>query len=262
MPPIRSGLPSASRRRTPGADERHLFERVAAVAPVEERRVADVARRAVGSTIANHHQALGRCVRQRPQQDGVDDAEDRGVCADAERECHQRDRGKARSPPQQTGRIAHVAAEVDENTRSSDGRRRRRRSRAIRACNFSGDMSGIVEGRERPADRVGFWHARSDELRVVLGDVLCQLVDDIGFARRIDRQRREPGANQRLPVLHGTSYSPRITVKGSTEEARRAGTYAAAAPAARTTTDAVAMRARVERPHLEEQAGQQPAGHE
>ena len=32
-----------------GADERHLFERVAAVAPVEERRVSDVARRAVGS---------------------------------------------------------------------------------------------------------------------------------------------------------------------------------------------------------------------
>src|SRR4029077_17515665 len=110
----------------------------------------------------------------------------------------------------------------------------------IRARNFSGDMCGIVEGRERPADRVGFRHARSDELRVVLGGVLGHLADDIGFPRRTDRQRREPGANQRLPVLHGTSYSPRITARGSTDEARRAGTYAAAALAARTTTDAVA----------------------
>src|SRR5262245_62279874 len=102
-------------------------------------------------------------------------------------------------------------------------------------------MRGVVEGRQGLAERLGFGHARSDELRVMLRHVLCQLVDDVGFARGIDCQRREPRANQRLPVLHGASYSPRITVSGSTDDARRAGTYAAAALAASTTTDAVAM---------------------
>src|SRR5262245_15997333 len=102
-------------------------------------------------------------------------------------------------------------------------------------------MRGVVEGRQGLAERLRFGHARSDELRVMLRHVLCQLVHDVCFARGIDGQRREPRANQRLPVLHGTSYSPRITVSGSTDDARRAGTYAAAALAASTTTDAVAM---------------------
>lgn len=36
--------------------------------------------------VPDHHQAIGVGIRKRAQEQGVDDAEDRGICADPERE--------------------------------------------------------------------------------------------------------------------------------------------------------------------------------
>src|SRR5262249_60192580 len=98
-----------------------------------------------------------------------------------------------------------------------------------------------------------------DQVRVVFGDVLGQLVDDVGRRRGVDRQWSEPFADKMFPVVHfnhtlvvsmsnhepksrarpSTSsgraittsrYSLRITVRGSSRAARRAGTHAARPP--------------------------------
>jgi len=43
-----------------------------------------------------HHDPVGISIRQRPEQDGVDDAEDRGVRTDPERECQDGNRSEPR----------------------------------------------------------------------------------------------------------------------------------------------------------------------
>jgi hypothetical protein len=101
-------------RRTPGADERHVFERMAAVAPVEERQVTDVAGRAGRPPLADRDEAIGIRVRQRTEQHRVEDAEDRRVRADAERQGHERDRCEAGRAPQQPRRVANVPREIDQ----------------------------------------------------------------------------------------------------------------------------------------------------
>ena len=85
----RLGLGVAGERRTPSADRCHALEHCALGAPVDE-----VARRRplVGGPAARthvlpeHHQPIRGPVRQRPDQQRVDDGEDGGVGADAERD--------------------------------------------------------------------------------------------------------------------------------------------------------------------------------
>ena len=48
--------------------------------------------------LAQLHDALGMRIRERPQQDSVDHAEDGGVCADAKRQRDDRNRREARTP--------------------------------------------------------------------------------------------------------------------------------------------------------------------
>ena len=50
--------------------------------------------------------------RQRPQQHGVDDAEDGGIGADAERERQHRDGGEAGRAAQTSDRVPHVVSDV------------------------------------------------------------------------------------------------------------------------------------------------------
>jgi hypothetical protein len=54
------------------------------------------------------HQLFRLFIAQRPQKNGVDDAEDGGVSADAERQRQHRDRGKARAPKQRSKGVAEV----------------------------------------------------------------------------------------------------------------------------------------------------------
>ena len=65
----------------------------------------------VGYCRAELHDAVRLRVRQRLQQDGIDDREDRRVGADADGERGQRDRGEPRIPPHRAQRVAHIGEE-------------------------------------------------------------------------------------------------------------------------------------------------------
>ena len=80
--------------------KRHQVERAAALLPVEKiraghRRVAELRHARV-----ELHEPVGLRVRQRPQQHRVDDAEHRGIGADAERQRDDRDGGESRRLPE------------------------------------------------------------------------------------------------------------------------------------------------------------------
>ena len=82
------------------------------------------------------HEAIGVAIRQRPQQDGADDAEDGGVGADAERERDHGDGGEARRPPQRAQRRARRSrrrSSSQMNVRASRCRSLRVRDAAERA---------------------------------------------------------------------------------------------------------------------------------
>jgi hypothetical protein len=191
-------------RGRPRSDERDLFEAVAAIAPVEIGRVSDVACGSIRTAIADQGEPLRRRVRERPQQHGIHDAEDRGVGADAKRERDERDPRERRSLPEQPRRIPDIAAEIEQQMRAFRGRHRRSGARPVGARDFRGDVYGIVEGRERSCHGLGVRNAGRHEIRVMLGDMLCQLVEDVGLTRGVDRHRGETRADERLPVLHGT----------------------------------------------------------
>jgi hypothetical protein len=191
-------------RRTPRADERHVVERVAAVAPVEERQVADVAGRSGRPPLADGDEAIGIRIRQRTEQHGIEDAEDRRVRADAEGERHERDRREAGRAPQQPRGVANVPPEVDQQARRTVRGRRQRRggARPIGASDLLGHPRAIGEGRQRPLERLGLSDAGRDEIRVLLGDVLRHLVGDVTGARRSTGKRVQPRADESVPVVH------------------------------------------------------------
>ena len=211
------GFAVRDQRRDPRPDERHVLERVAALAPVEERRVADVAGRSGRAALADRDEPIGIRVRQRAEQHGVEDAEDRGVRADAERQRHERDGREAGRTPKQPRGVADVSRQIDDQVRRPRRRRRRlvaRRlqpsgaARTIGAGDLFGDPRAIGERCQRLLDRLGLRHAGRDQLRIVVGDVLRELVDDVAGTRRIDGQRVQPGADERLPVVHHKLPNP------------------------------------------------------
>ena len=63
----------------------------------------------------------GSAPRQRPQQHGVDDAEDRRVGADAEREREDGDGGKARAAKERACPVAEILPEGFEQRGSAHG---------------------------------------------------------------------------------------------------------------------------------------------
>ncbi len=98
-------------------DGRH---RCRPVTPLEELRVRDVARR--GGTprfrrrpaLGDADESIGLGIRQRLQQHGVDNAQDGGGGADAERERQHGSEGESRRASQPADRVGHIAAQVLE----------------------------------------------------------------------------------------------------------------------------------------------------
>src|SRR5437773_4907149 len=62
-------------------------------------RAAVAAKRPQGRVFPHHDELTGMSVRQRPQQNGVDDREDRARCPDAECKRERRDGGESRIRP-------------------------------------------------------------------------------------------------------------------------------------------------------------------
>jgi hypothetical protein len=95
MPMMRTGL--------------HVLERVAVPPPVLKVGVRHGPGRArPGRRVADHHEPPGLAIRQRAQQNGVDETEDGRRRTDAERERHDRGERKARAAPHHANAEAPV----------------------------------------------------------------------------------------------------------------------------------------------------------
>ena len=68
----------------------------------------------------DHHRPIGIVPGQRPQQNGVYDAEDGRIGADAERQRQNRDRGKRRIPPHAAGAEAEIGDQSVDQCASHD----------------------------------------------------------------------------------------------------------------------------------------------
>jgi hypothetical protein len=132
--------------RQPRAHHREALNRAAALPPVQDRREADVRGNAFRIAIADGDEPLGRFVRQRPQQNSIDDAEDSGVGADAERERDEHSRGEPRRVAQHADAVAQVLAERIQHRKTPlvpPGIRDLAAEAELLACGTAG--GGIVE---------------------------------------------------------------------------------------------------------------------
>jgi hypothetical protein len=91
------------------AEQRHTAEGNAVRPPLLVVELGDpgLVEAVCGVGVPEHHQPLRVSERQRPEQDGVDDAEDCGVGADAQRERQERDAGEGRLLEEGAESIAH-----------------------------------------------------------------------------------------------------------------------------------------------------------
>ncbi len=90
-----------------------MFEDVILIAPIGKVWIGGTATDLAAARVAlpNHHQLFGIIKRQRPQQHGVDDAEDGSVCADSQREGHNRDHAHARGLEHHANPVTDVLPE-------------------------------------------------------------------------------------------------------------------------------------------------------
>ena len=170
-------------------------------------------RRVVGP---QHHQAIGRRVRERPQQDGTDDGEDGRVRADSEREREHRGSGKQRL-------LAEPADGVNEIALHENGAARAR-ARPLRQL----EERRRVQRIERHAPGVGVGRAVAHRRRVQVGEMTRQLVDDVHRELAPFAVGALPDQSLPLPQVAVTHTAPR---RGP-ESARRTAAIPCAAPRA------------------------------
>src|SRR5476649_2368772 len=99
----------AADRRAAPRHRRDLLEDVALRDPIELVHARHRARTWTrGPALANLDEAVGVLVGERPEEDGVDDAEDRGVGADANRDGQNGDGAGERSLSDQPERVPEI----------------------------------------------------------------------------------------------------------------------------------------------------------
>ena len=101
----------AGERHRLGARQREGVERVLTRAPVDEIRPRHRHLRAVGPDLVQVDEAIRLWIRQRPQQDAVDEREDGRGRADAERQRDEDDGGERRRPGERAHGVANVLPE-------------------------------------------------------------------------------------------------------------------------------------------------------
>jgi hypothetical protein len=138
----------------------------------------------------DHDETGGVGVGEWPPQHGVDDAEDRRVGADAERECQHDDGGIAGRPPEDARAVAGVAHGRDE------------RRAKVHVAHTLLDLLDAADLDERGPSRV----RRRETLPFVRGGprlhVRAQLVVQVAFGVRRPPQRSNPGED-RAQDRHG-----------------------------------------------------------
>ena len=144
--------------------------------------------------------AVGVGKRQGPERDRVDDGKDRGCGAGAQRQHEKRAEREAGRRPQSPDGVT----QIDEETVERERARRTGRRRFVPARL----AQGSEEGFEPAAVELGPGDARGsvrrlptcDELVPAIVEVLRQLLHDLGFARRRDRELRQARPDVRFPV--------------------------------------------------------------
>lgn len=109
----------ASGQREPGGPERgQLLEGDGLAAPPHElrgvHRHCRIHVRDLSDDAADDNESIGLVIGERPQQDTVDDREDRGVGADAERDAGHDDEAETAALADRARRVAHVLRQVIE----------------------------------------------------------------------------------------------------------------------------------------------------
>ena len=191
-------------RAVEGADR---FEALRALRPgqIVERR--DPHRAGVGMVLEQLDEPVWLRVRQRAQQDGVGDAEDRGARADAERERQDRGGGDHRRPPQAAPRVAKVLLQHAQVFR-------RRRPDHIH------DEAGPEPPPRLPPAAIAI------ELRHLAAELVAKVA-------RVEPQQPLVPALSRRPALHGVlrlAVRPTARAWRSSVVSRSASAWAASRP--------------------------------
>ena len=99
-------------RRASGRPCRDAFERAVVALPIEPGRRRDRVMAVAVPRFVHHHQVFALGIRQRPQQQLIDDGEDRRVGADAERERQDDGDREARAAAKAATHVPRVAHHV------------------------------------------------------------------------------------------------------------------------------------------------------
>ena len=146
-------------------------------------------------------EAGGIAHRQALEQRRVDEAEDRGVGADAERQRQDDGDGEAGLAAQHPGGVAEILEHVrgQAATRGALGNRRRH-VRLPQRAHVAGERVVVVQFLEGELACVEVGDAVGAQRVVAIVEVLRQLVDDFPLAGGGQRQRREARPQVRRPV--------------------------------------------------------------
>jgi len=162
-----------------------------------------------------HADERGRIrIRQRPQQHAVDDAEDRGGRADAERQRQHGDGGEPGRLDELTDGVADVSNRVREHQCSSSSRCRTLLQIADEAVCGEPAVRTIdvleVVGETRPVAHVrggarvglGLGEARGEGVAIQILELRRHLANDARLTLGGQVGQAQPRTNERLPVTH------------------------------------------------------------
>lgn len=123
--------------------------------------------------IPNHYKRVGILVGQRPQQNGIDHAEDGAVCADAEGERDNDDDRKGRTAREHAQAVTQILNQIAEQVCFSFGARNQCMfCRGFDAMKFSREQIGFVQFEKRDLICVRFGRAATELMFVFLLEVL------------------------------------------------------------------------------------------
>ncbi len=190
-----AGIEAGGDAAPPGESLEHL-------AVIAQRRVEGVREHVADVAAVHVGEPFGVRDREPLQQRGIDEAEHRGVGADAQREGEHRRRGEAGLLTQHPDRIAHILPEIRHDAPSCRARRNRLRDmRLAQRSHLALQGIRLTQLLEGQPPRNGVVRALGAQLLVAVVEVLRQLVDDLRLARSAEPQLRQARAQLFPPVL-------------------------------------------------------------